>query len=174
MLRLGFGSDLMRESKAYSMASKTQEGTLSAKQFTSYMFTQNLFANGGNKASTTASGGTAWDGKQFYVPSNATTGAHFWANSKNGIVNSIAGTGTTIPALWADLQSAVALLGTFLDNQGRLLNPNVAYGPTKLLIQCPMALAAPFHNLLHTGFIPVAAPVTTSGTAAVTGSGPGS
>jgi hypothetical protein len=173
MLRLGFGSDLMRESKAYSMASKTQEGTMSAKQFPSYYFTKNVLTlNSGNGASTTASGPVAWDGKQFYVASNATTGAHFWANSTNKIINSIASTGQTLTALWADLQTAVAQLGTFLDNQGRLLNPQVGFGEGELLIQCPVALRAAFQQLLHGGFIPISAPVTTSGTAAVTGSGP--
>ena len=173
-LRLGYSADLMRESKAYSMASKTQEGTMSAKMFPSYYFTTSVLTyNGGGGSANTASGPTAWDGKQFYVAANATgTAQHFWANSKNGIVNSIASTGTTLTALWADLQTAFQKLGTFLDNQGRLLNPQVEFGVNDFVIHCPVALRTAFQQLLHGGFIPISAPVTTQGTAAVTGSGP--
>lgn len=157
-LTLGFDSDLIREAKAYTFADKTQEATISFRDFPSYNLTNNVIVANIN----------AYDGKAFYANN------HKWANvaSAPTINNTVAATGQTVTALWADLQTAVAQLRTFMDDKGRLLNPRVKFGRKQLLIHCPAALGAAFTQLLNQGFFPMSAPVTTSGTAAVTASGP--
>lgn len=156
-LTMGFDSDLMREAKAYTFADKTQEATISLRDFPSYNLTENVIIANIN----------AYDGKAFYATN------HLWANTgSNTINNTVAKTGQTVTQLWTDLQTAVAQLRTFKDDKGRLLNPRIKYGKSQLLIHCPAALGAAFTQLLNQGFFPVQAPVTTSGTAAATASGP--
>ena len=157
-LTLDFSSDLMRESKAYTFSEKVQEGTMSAKIFPNYNLTQMIVAN---------AAGSAYDGHPFYYAT------HKWSNAgKNTINNTISATGTAVPNLYADLQSAMTRMGTFLDDKGRLLNPRLAYGRKNILIHCPKALEIGFRQLIFGSMIPVTAPVTTSGTAAVSATGP--
>lgn len=155
-LTLDYGSDLMRESKAYTFSEKTQEGAISAKIFPSYNLTKMIIANP-----------TAYDGVAFY----GTT--HKWAKSgANAINNIVSATGQTVTALYTDLQTAMAAMGTFLDDKGRLLNPQLQYGSDQIVIHCPKALGIAFRQLVFGSMIPLSAPVTSSGTAAVSASGP--
>lgn len=157
-LTLDFGSDLMRESKAYNFSEKTQEGVISAKIFPNYNLTQMIVAN--------KSGG-AYDGKAFYANN------HLWANAgKNTINNLVARTGGTVTDVYTDLQAAMTRMGTFLNDKGMLLNPNLEYGRGKVLIHCPKAMEITFRQLIFGSMIPLPAPVTTSGTAAVSATGP--
>jgi hypothetical protein len=111
-----------------------------------------------------------YDAKPFYVATTATQGAgtahNFAATGTNGIINSIAKTGQTVPALLTDISSALTKLRTFLDNQGRLLNPLASQGSDKLVIQCPVAMEQTFRQTIFGSMVPITVPVTTSGTAA--------
>ena len=160
-LTLDFDSDLMREAKAYTFQEKVQEGTISAKIFPSYNLT-NLVSSNGN----------GYDGKAFYANN------HKWANAGNNTINNTlsrswsgASTAATATALANDLQAAVAKMRTFLDDKGRLLNPMLRYGSKQLIIHTPAALEVYWRQVLFSSMIPVAAPVTTSGTAAASGTG---
>ncbi len=163
-LTMDYDSDLMRESKAYTFSEKTQEGAMSSKIFPNYNLTKNIII----------ANPTAYDGLAFYSTAGSAGTRHSWAGAKKNLFyNAIAATGTSITQLWTDLQSAVALMMTFLDDKGRLLNPQIQYGASELVIHCPVALMAPFTQLIHSSIIPQAAPVTSSGTAAVSANGPG-
>lgn len=155
--RLVFGSDLMREAKAYRFADKVADAAVTGKIFPSYNLTKNvIIANG-----------TAYDGNAFYGST------HKYAKAgTNNINNTVSATGQTPTALWNDLQSAVAAMMTFLDDKGKILNPMLRYGDDQLVIHCPVALMAPFYQLLHLSVLPITVPVTNSGTAAATASGP--
>jgi len=156
-LTLDYDADLMEESKAYTFAEKTQEGAMSAKIFPNYNLTKNLIIANGN----------AYDGKAFYANN------HLWANTgANTINNLVTATGQSVTQLYTDLQTAVARMGTFLDDKGRLLNPRLRYGADQFIIHCPKALEINFRQLVFGSMIPLSAPVTTSGTAAVAASGP--
>lgn len=156
-LTMEFDSDLVREAKAYTFADKAEEGAISLKDFPSYNLTQNIIVPNIN----------AYDGKAFYANN------HLWANAGgNTINNTVPKTGATITALWNDFQTAFSQMMVFLDDKGRKLNPRLKYGTKDLLIQCPSALGPAFHQMLNQAFMPVTAPVTTSGTAAVSASGP--
>jgi hypothetical protein len=157
-LTLDYNSDLMRESKSYSFSEKTQDGTISAKIFPNYNLMKNII---------TASGTKAYDNKNFFATN------HLWANAgANTINNTVSKTGQSVTALYTDLQTAMAQMGTFLDDKGHLLNPRLAYGAGKILIYCPKALEINFRQLIFGSMIPLSAPVTTSGTAAVSATGP--
>lgn len=159
-LTLDFNSDLMRESKAYTFEEKVQEAAQSAKIFPSYNLTTNVIVGNGN----------AYDGTAFY----SATG-HYWPGgpktAKYLISNVVTATGQTITALTADLNTAVTRMRTFTDNQLRILNPMLRYGSDQLVIHCPVALELAFKQIIFNALNPLTAPVTTSGTAAVTGSG---
>lgn len=156
-LTLDYDSDLMRESKAYTFAEKTQEGAISAKIFPNYNLTKNVIIANPN----------AYDGVAFY----ATT--HKWAKAgTNTINNTVTATGQSVTQLYTDLQTAVTRMRTFLDDKGRLLNPLLRYGSDQLVIHCPVALEVTFRQLIFGSMIPMTAPVTTSGTAAVGATGP--
>lgn len=151
-LTLDFNSDLMREAKAYTFSEKAQEGTMSAKIFPNYNLTKNIIVANPN----------AYDGVAFY----GTT--HKWAKAgANTINNTVSATGVTPTALMTDLQTAFTRIGTFPDDKGRLLNPLLAWGSKNLIIHCPVALEMAFRQVVFSSIIPIAAPVTTSGTAAV-------
>lgn len=152
-LTMDFDSDLMREAKAYTMAETVQEGTISAKIFPSYNLTKMIIANG-----------NAYDGKAFYANN------HLWANAGSNTINNIVSkTGQTPVALANDLASALTKIRTFLDDKGRVLNPMAALGADQVVIHCPVALEIPFRHVLFNTSLPMTVPVTTSGTAAMTG-----
>ena len=156
-LTLDFGSDLMREAKAYTFAEKVQEGTISAKIFPNWNLTENIIL----------ANAKAYDGQALYYS------AHKWAGTgSNTINNTVTATGHTVTALYTDLQTAMARMGTFLDDKSRLLNPRLAYGKNRIVIHCPKALEIAFRQLVFGSMIPLSAPVTTSGTAAVSATGP--
>jgi hypothetical protein len=146
-LTMDFNSDLMRESKAYTFSEKVQEGTMSAKIFPNYNLTKNIII--GNPA--------AYDGVAFYAST------HKWAGTgSNAINNTVSATGHTATALYNDLQTAMARMGTFLDNQGRLLNPRLAYGAKNLIIHCPKALEIAFRQVIFGSLVPISIPGTAS------------
>lgn len=162
-LTLDYGSDLMREAKAYTFAEKTQEGAISAKIFPNYNLTKNIIL----------ANPKAYDNLAFYSTTGTTNTYHKWANAgTNTINNNITATGQTPTSLYTDLQTAVARLRTFLDDKGRLLNPLLRYGANQLIIHCPVALEVAFRQVIFGSMIPLAAPVTTSGTAAASATGP--
>ena len=151
-LSVELDSDLVKNAKAYEMADIVREATMSAKLFPDYLASQAVINGSSSKA---------YDGVNFY----GTT--HKYANTgSNAINNTVAKTGQTVTQLATDLSSAVTAIRTFLDNQGRLLNPLARQGTDQLLVHCPVALQQPFRQLLNASWIPVSAPVTTSGTAA--------
>jgi len=161
-LTLDYNSDLMRESKAYTFEEKTQEGASSAKIFPSYNLSVNIV-----EAGTT---NLAYDGVPFY----SATG-HYWPGGPKTIAylinNIVTATGTNVAQLTTDLNTAVTRMRTFVDNAKRLLNPRLRFGADQLIIHCPVALEVPFRQVLFNSLNPIPASVTTSGTAAVTGSG---
>jgi hypothetical protein len=120
---------------------------MSAKIFPNYNLTKNVIIGNGN----------AYDGHAFYYAT------HYWANTgTNAINNTISATGQTPTALMTDLNSAFARMGTFLDNQGRLLNPMLAWGSKNLVIHCPMALEMAFRQVIFSSIVPIAIPGTAS------------
>jgi hypothetical protein len=152
-LTMDYGSDLMKESKAYTFSEKTQEGTLSAKIFPNWNLTKNVIIGNVN----------AYDGKAFYANN------HLWANTgTNTINNTVSKTGQTPTALMTDLNTAFAQMGTFLDNQGRLLNPLLAWGSKNLIIHCPLALEMAFRQVIFSSIVPIAIPGTASSAMAAT------
>lgn len=163
-LTLEYNSDLIRESKVFTFSDKTQEAAMSSKIFPSYNLTKNVI--GANPK--------AYDGQNFY------SATHKYANAgKNNINNLVTQTGTNPAALYADLQTAVATMRTFLDDKGRLLNPNLRYGANQLVIHCPVALEIAFRQVVFGSMIPQVGATTsptvsgsTAGTTSVTGNGP--
>jgi hypothetical protein len=160
---MGFDSDLVQESKAYRWQDIVEEQARTDTFFPSYNMTA-MIVNGSN--STAAA--EAYDGVAFYA-----TSGHSWAGlGKNTFGNVVQGTGTTTTAMMADLQSALALIQLAQDDKSKLLNPAARYGRGVLLIHSAVSLANNWYYILHNSIIPLTAPVTTSGTAAVSGSGP--
>lgn len=153
-LTLDYNADLMQESKAYTFAEKTREGTISAKIFPSYNLTKNIIIANPN----------AYDGVAFYG-----TG-HSWAKAGANLFNNTASsTGQTPTALYNDLQTAVALMKTFLDDKGRLLNPMVKYGEDQLIIHCPAALEVAFRQVIFGSLIPISIPGSATSAMVATG-----
>jgi hypothetical protein len=159
-LTLQYDSDQMRESKAYTFEEKTQEGAMSAVIFPSYNLTTNVIV----------ANGLAFDGVAFY----SATG-HYWPGgpktSKYLINNVVTATGVDVVSLTKDLNTAVTRMRTYVDNQLRILNPRLRYGADQLVIHCPVALELAFNQVIFNSMNPISAPVTTSGTAAVSASG---
>jgi len=152
-LTLDYNADLMTESKAYSFADRTADAATSMKIFPSWNLTKNIIVANIN----------AYDGKAFYANN------HLWANTgANTINNIVAATGQTPALLYADLQTAVARMRTFLDDKGHLLNPYVAYGADQLVIQCPVALEIGFRQVVFGSLIPQKAATGDSAGAGVT------
>lgn len=154
-LTIGLDADLLKDGKAYDQSDLVREATMSAVQFPDYLTSQ-LVINGASQA--------GYDGQNFYG-----SGHKFAGVGTNTFANTVSATGATVVALDTDLASAVAKIQTIKDSSGRLLNQQAKYGRSDLLVHCPVALATPFRKLLNLSSIPVSAPLTTSGTAAVTG-----
>lgn len=154
-LTIDLDADLLKDAKAYDQSDIVREAAMSAVQFPDYLASQ-MIING-----TTQQG---YDGLNFYA-----SGHSFAKSGTNTWDNRITATGQTITALGTDLASVIAKLKTIKDSKGRLLNQQAKMGSEDLLIQCPAALEVVFRQLLNLGLLPVSAPVTTSGTAAVTG-----
>lgn len=145
ILGVQYDRDLMNESKAYTFAEKTQEVMISAKTYPSYYFTNSIIVPNLN----------AYDGVPFYVTSSAGT-KHSWAGAgRYPFYNSIGGTGNSIDALWNDLSAAMALMRTFQDDKGRVLNPNLQWGEKQFVIRCSASYEQYFVQLLHNGINPV-------------------
>jgi phage major head subunit gpT-like protein len=156
-LTIDIDADLLRDGKAYDQSDLVREAAMSAVQFPDYLTSQ-LVINGATQ--------NGYDGVTFYDE----TAAHQFAGvGANKFANAFANTGQTLTAIAADLMTAVGKIKSVKDSAGRLLNQQAKYGAQDLLIQAPVAMEYNFRQLLHSGFIPVAAPVTTSGTAAVGG-----
>ena len=151
-LTIDLDSDLVRNAKAYSYDSLVREATMSAVLFPDYLTSLMVIAGGST---------AAYDGVNFYGTTHT-----FAKMGSNTIDNTVSATGHTVTALATDIGSALTKLRTFLDNQGRLLNPLASQGSDKLLIHCPVALEQPFRQVIFGSMIPIAAPVTTAGTAA--------
>lgn len=152
-LTIDINSDLLKNAKAYSYESLVREAAISAVLFPDYSASQ-LVINGSSTA--------GYDGVNFY----GTT--HKYAKTgSNTINNTVSATGTTVPQILADLTSALTKIRTFKDNAGRLLNPLAAMGADKLVLHCPVALEVIARQALNASMVPVTAPVTTSGTAAM-------
>ena len=156
-LTIGLDADLLFDSHAYDASDIVSEAAMSAVQFPDYM-TSELVING--------SASLAYDNVDFY----ATAGHSYAATGINPFGNAFANTGQSLTSLAADFQTAIGKIKSVKDNAGRLLNQQAKYGASDLLIQAPVGLEMPFRALLNNAFAPVSAPVTTSGTAAVTSS----
>lgn len=155
-LTIDLDADLLKDGKAYDQSDIVREATMSAVQFPDYLTSQMVYQGNSSKA---------YDSQNFYG-----SGHTFAATGANTFANTVSATGQTVTALATDLSSAIAKLKTIKDSTGRLLNQQAKFGRTDLLIQAPVALETPFRTLLNEQFVPVTAPVTTSGTAATTGS----
>lgn len=151
-LTIDLDSDLVKNAKAYDYSDLVREATMAAKLFPDYLSSQ-LVINGGSTA--------AYDGVNFYGTTHK-----FAKAGPNTINNTVSASGQTVTALATDLGKAIAGIRGFRDNAGRLLNPLASQGKNKLLVHCPVALEQAFRQVLFGSMIPVAAPVTTSGTAA--------
>lgn len=154
-LTIDLDADLLSDSKAYDQSDLVREATMSAVQFPDYLTSQMVY-----KGTTS----TAYDGQNFYD-----TGHAFASVAGNSFSNKVTATGTSVTQIAADLSSAIALLKGFKDSSGRLLNQQAKFGKTDLLIQHPVAMETNMRTLMNETFVPVVAPVTTSGTAAVGG-----
>lgn len=154
-LTIDLDSDLMRNSKAYEFSDIVREAAMSAKLFPDYLMSQAVI-NGGS------AGYNGYDSVQFYGTTHKFAGV-----GANTINNTVGKTGGTVTQLATDLGTALASLRTFLDNQGRILNPLASQGVDQLVIHCPVALQQNFSQVLNSAWFPTQAPVTTSGTAAV-------
>jgi phage major head subunit gpT-like protein len=155
-LTIDLDVDLLKDGKAYDQSDIVREATMSFEQFPDYLCSQ-LVINGATQ--------NGYDGITFYG-----AGHTFAKSGTNTFANTVAATGQTIVALGNDLASAVKTIKTIRDSKGRLLNQQAKYTSADMTIQCSAALEQPFRQLLNLGILPVAAPVTTSGTAAVSGS----
>lgn len=155
-LTIDLDSDHLMNAKAYSLSDLVKEATMSAKLFPSYLSSQ-MVINGATL--------NAYDGNPFYGHTHtyAKTGA-------NNIDNLLTRTSSTVDGIATDLANAAAVIQTAQDNQGRLLNPLASEGIGKMLIHCPVSLNKAMRTVLHGSIIPIKATVTTSGTAAVSGS----
>lgn len=157
-LTIDLDADLLKDGKAYDQSDLVREAAMSAVQFPDYLASQ-LVLNGNSQL--------AYDSQNFY----ASSAVHKFANvGANTFANASANTGQTITAIATDLSTAIAGIKSVKDSSGRLLNQQGRYTAEDLLIQAPVALEYNFRQILHNAFIPVSAPVTTSGTAAVGGS----
>ena len=151
-LTIDLDSDLVRNAKAYDFTDLVREATMSAVLFPDYLTSQAVIAGTSNNA---------YDGNAFYGNTHK-----FAATGSNNIDNLLAATGQTVTNLITDIASALAAVRTFLDNQGRLLNPLASEGDSKLIIHCPVALQQAFRQVVFGSMVPITVPVTTSGTAA--------
>lgn len=152
-LTIDLDSDLVKNARAYDFSDLIREATMSAVLFPDYLSSQAVIAGGTNKA---------YDGIAFYGANHLFAGA-----GANPFTNTVAKTGQTVTELANDLASALVVMRTAKDNQGRLLNPLASLGQDKILIQCPVAMEKNFHTILNASWFPTTVPVTTSGTAAV-------
>jgi phage major head subunit gpT-like protein len=151
-LTIDIDSDLMRNAKAYNYSALIREATMSMVLFPDYLMSLAVIAGGTNKA---------YDGVAFYGATHK-----FAAMGSNTIDNLVSATGQTVTAILNDIASALVVIRTARDNQGRLLNPIAKQGRSELLIQCPAALEQVMRQALFGTMVPVTVPVTTSGTAA--------
>jgi hypothetical protein len=151
-LTIDLDSDLVRNAKAYDFSDLVREATMSAVLFPDYLTSQAVIAGGTN---------SAYDGNTFYGSTHK-----FAATGSNNINNTVAKTGSTVPNLITDIASGLTKIRTFLDNQGRLLNPLASEGDSKLIIHCPVALQQAFRQVVFGSMVPITVPVTSSGTAA--------
>jgi len=154
-LTIDIDADLLKDGKAYDQSDLVREATMSAVQFPDYLMSQAVI-NG--------SSSLAYDSQDFYV----STALHNFAGVPgNAFHNASANTGQTVTAISADFGTAVAGIKGVKDSTGRLLNQQRDYTKTDILIQAPLSLEMQMRAFLHNNFIPVSAPVTNSGTAAV-------
>lgn len=151
-LTVDLDSDLVRNAKAYDFSDLVREATMSAVLFPDYLCSLAVIAGASN---------LAYDAVAFYGTTHK-----FAKMGSNSINNTVAKTGQTVTQLATDIGSALAAIRTFKDNQGRLLNPMARQGSGNLIIHCPVALEQAFRQVIFGSMIPIAAPVTTSGTAA--------
>lgn len=156
-LTIGIDADLLKDAKAYDMSDIVREAAISAVQFPDYLTSQ-LVINGNSTQ--------GYDNVDFYTES----AAHKFANAgTNTFANASANSGQLVTNIGTDLTTAIGAIKKVRDSSGRLVNQQAKMGAEDLLIHCPVALEYPMMEILHNGFIPVAAPVTTSGTAATQG-----
>jgi hypothetical protein len=168
-LTIDIESDLIRESKAYEFSDVVSDAAISSKIFPSWNLVNNLIGANGNAYDAVAfySATGHYYGKTGSAPATGDLSAGF-----NLINNTVAKTGQTATALYADLQTAFAQMAAFYDFTGKLLNPRMKWGEKELIIHCPVALAAAFRHVLYGSVLPITVPVTTNGTAAAPASGP--
>lgn len=152
-LTIDIDSDLVRNAKAYSFDDLIREGSTSMELFPDYFCSQAVIAGNANNC---------YDGNPYYGATHAFAAV---ANAPN-YSNTVQATGTTVTQIAADIQTAMAQLKGVKTNQGQLYNQQAAYGASQILFQIPLALEANFRTVINGSFIPVATPVTTSGTAA--------
>lgn len=152
-LTIELDANLVKDARAYEFADLVREAATSSVLFPDYTASQAVINGSANNG---------YDGVAFYGTTHK-----FAGSGANSINNTVGKTGQTVTALTTDLTSAVTAIRTFLDNQGRLLNPLASNGTQNMLIHCPVALQQLFFQVVSGGVIPLAAPVTTSGTAAV-------
>lgn len=143
-LTLEFKRSLLEDAKAYKgLEQMVREHAKSAVLYPDYLCSS-LVANGN------ASTSLAYDGNPFYG------GTHlFAAAGANNINNSLSASGTSITQLQTDLVAAIAALRTFKDNQGRLINPQLAEGKGQFVVHCPSSLEYTFRQVLNAAWIPV-------------------
>lgn len=152
-LTIGIDAELAQESKAYELNDLVEEAATAARMFRSYTLSQLVIGGATAKA---------YDGNNFY---NATH-KYAKATKSSNINNTVAATGTSVPQLYTDFSTAMKSMRTFLDNEGRLINPNLEMEPGGIVVHCPQALNIPFLQLFNGTMVPITVPVTTSGTAA--------
>jgi hypothetical protein len=163
-LTIDLDADLLKDGKAYDQSDLVREAAMSAVQFPDYLTSQ-MVING-----ATLNG---YDNITFYNAGGGgpplTSGHQFAGVGKNYFANKFTSSGTSLTEIATDLATAIAGIKTVKDSAGHLLNQQAKYGAEDLLIHCPVALEYPMLQILHNAFIPVTAPVTTSGTAATSG-----
>ena len=152
-LTIELSSDLLENATAYDFSMLVEEAGMSALQFPSYLCSK--MVSGGT-------GANAYDGNPFY----GSTHQYAKVNGAPNINNTVAATGTDVVSLGNDLQSAFALMGTFQDNAGRLLNEQVEQNAANFVIQAPQAIFGNFRKVLNASWVPTTTPVVTSGSSA--------
>lgn len=116
--------DLIMDAKAFGFSDLMREAGMSMAMYPDELISL-LIKNGAT------AGNLAYDGNVFY------SDTHFFAGNTNGsnIDNKLAGTGTTVAQIKADVQTAIGALRTFVDDKGRLINP-IRAGADQLAIVC--------------------------------------